>query len=205
MASGGQGEGEGEGEGGGKGRGRRCKKGCKSSVDERRKHLHRSRKGNSMEVSGRSGVTGLASSLGVRRMASLRSPAGQQQKHGGRPKWTTIVMATTGPSSSMSSLSSNVVPLSRYRKSYGRAYIQCWYLYKSGGPLDGVGHEGRHKAKKNVHRERLMVHAMSSSFGRCFRVTTFGESHGSGVGCVVDGCPPALSISRVDIQQELDR
>lgn len=44
-----------------------------------------------------------------------------------------------------------------------------------------------------------------NSFGELFRVTTFGESHGGGVGVVVDGCPPGLSISEEDIQIELDR
>jgi len=46
---------------------------------------------------------------------------------------------------------------------------------------------------------------MSSSFGTLFRVSTFGESHGVGVGAVVDGCPPKLELSEVDIQVQLDR
>jgi chorismate synthase len=46
---------------------------------------------------------------------------------------------------------------------------------------------------------------MSSSFGTLFRVATFGESHGVGVGAVVDGCPPNLELSEVDIQVQLDR
>lgn len=46
---------------------------------------------------------------------------------------------------------------------------------------------------------------MGSSFGRLFRVTTFGESHGGGVGVVVDGCPPRLPLETADIQVELDR
>ncbi len=46
---------------------------------------------------------------------------------------------------------------------------------------------------------------MSSSFGALFRVTTFGESHGVGVGCVVDGCPPRLPLSESDLQAQLDR
>src|SRR4051812_7824310 len=44
-----------------------------------------------------------------------------------------------------------------------------------------------------------------NSFGQLFRITTFGESHGGGVGVVVDGCPPGLSISETEIQKELDR
>lgn len=38
-----------------------------------------------------------------------------------------------------------------------------------------------------------------------FRVTTFGESHGLGVGCIIDGIPPRLRITRDEIQKELDR
>jgi chorismate synthase len=46
---------------------------------------------------------------------------------------------------------------------------------------------------------------MSSSFGTLYRVTTFGESHGSGVGAVVDGYPPRIPLSEADIQAQLDR
>lgn len=46
---------------------------------------------------------------------------------------------------------------------------------------------------------------MSNTFGRQFRVTTWGESHGIGVGCVIDGCPPRLGLSEPDIQRDLDR
>jgi chorismate synthase len=46
---------------------------------------------------------------------------------------------------------------------------------------------------------------MSSKLGTLFRVTTFGESHGKGVGAVVDGCPPGLTLSEKDIQPQLDR
>jgi len=44
-----------------------------------------------------------------------------------------------------------------------------------------------------------------NSFGLLFRVTTFGESHGAGIGCVVDGCPPRIPLEAADIQAELDR
>src|ERR1700727_3821705 len=44
-----------------------------------------------------------------------------------------------------------------------------------------------------------------NTFGHLFRVTTFGESHGPGIGCVVDGCPPPLPLDVADIQAELDR
>ncbi len=44
-----------------------------------------------------------------------------------------------------------------------------------------------------------------NTFGRLFAVTTFGESHGPAMGCVVDGCPPGLELAEPDIQQDLER
>ena len=44
-----------------------------------------------------------------------------------------------------------------------------------------------------------------SSFGTMFKVTTFGESHGLALGCVVDGCPPGLELCEEDLQRDLDR
>src|SRR5947208_2851955 len=46
---------------------------------------------------------------------------------------------------------------------------------------------------------------MANTFGQLFRVTTWGESHGGGVGVVVDGCPPRLKLSEADLQPDLDR
>lgn len=46
---------------------------------------------------------------------------------------------------------------------------------------------------------------MANSFGHLFRVTTWGESHGGGVGVVIDGCPPRLELTAADIQPDLDR
>lgn len=46
---------------------------------------------------------------------------------------------------------------------------------------------------------------MANTFGHLFRITTWGESHGGGVGVVVDGCPPKLKLSEADIQPDLDR
>jgi chorismate synthase len=46
---------------------------------------------------------------------------------------------------------------------------------------------------------------MGNSFGHLFRISTFGESHGGGVGVVIDGCPPRLEISVAEIQAELNR
>ena len=44
-----------------------------------------------------------------------------------------------------------------------------------------------------------------NSFGHLFRVTTWGESHGPAIGCVVDGCPPGIPLTPADIQRDLDR
>jgi chorismate synthase len=46
---------------------------------------------------------------------------------------------------------------------------------------------------------------MGNSFGQLFRITTWGESHGAGIGVVVDGCPPRLALTEADIQPDLDR
>ncbi len=43
-----------------------------------------------------------------------------------------------------------------------------------------------------------------NTFGHLFRVTTFGESHGPAIGCVVDGCPPRIALTEADIQTYLD-
>ena len=44
-----------------------------------------------------------------------------------------------------------------------------------------------------------------STFGKIFRITTWGESHGSGIGVVIDGCPSGISLNEEDIQIFLDR
>jgi chorismate synthase len=44
-----------------------------------------------------------------------------------------------------------------------------------------------------------------NTFGHLFRVTTFGESHGPAIGCVVDGCPPGIELNEADIQRDLER
>ncbi|GMQ91541.1 MAG: chorismate synthase [Gammaproteobacteria bacterium] len=44
-----------------------------------------------------------------------------------------------------------------------------------------------------------------NSFGKLFTVTSFGESHGRAIGCIVDGCPPGMELSEADIQPDLDR
>ena len=44
-----------------------------------------------------------------------------------------------------------------------------------------------------------------NTFGKLFSVTTFGESHGPAIGCVIDGCPPGMALTEADIQTDLDR
>ena len=51
----------------------------------------------------------------------------------------------------------------------------------------------------------LIFPPMGNTFGQLFRITTFGESHGGGIGVIIDGCPPKIDISEAEIQQELDR
>lgn len=53
--------------------------------------------------------------------------------------------------------------------------------------------------------KKLEIQAVGSTYGTNFRVTTFGESHGGGVGCVIDGCPARLPLSEADMQVDLDR
>ncbi len=43
-----------------------------------------------------------------------------------------------------------------------------------------------------------------NTFGHLFRVTTWGESHGPAIGCVVDGCPPRIAVSEAEIQAYMD-
>src|ERR1700724_3345053 len=64
----------------------------------------------------------------------------------------------------------------------------------------------RHRALASVAAHALIDHSgMSSVFGVLFRVTTWGESHGGGVGVVVDGCPPRIALTTEDIQVDLNR
>src|SRR6059058_2159006 len=73
----------------------------------------------------------------------------------------------------------------------------CFYTAKFPSPP----HAGR-----IVRSIRTIRATMSgNTFGKLFSVTTFGESHGPAIGCVIDGCPPGLALSEADIQPELDR
>ena len=44
-----------------------------------------------------------------------------------------------------------------------------------------------------------------NTFGKFFRFTTWGESHGTAIGCIIDGCPPLIQLKEQDIQKELDK
>ncbi len=70
----------------------------------------------------------------------------------------------------------------------------------SGGWVAGIFIPARQWPGRR-HREKRMA----SIFGQNFRISTWGESHGGGVGVVIDGCPPLLPLSVEDIQHELDR
>ncbi|KAK8605968.1 hypothetical protein V6N13_102732 [Hibiscus sabdariffa] len=59
--------------------------------------------------------------------------------------------------------------------------------------------------KPRRSHQKFQIQAAGSAFGNYFRVTTFGESHGGGLGCVVDGCPPRIPLSEPDLQVDLDR
>lgn len=61
------------------------------------------------------------------------------------------------------------------------------------------------RSRATSRSARLNVRAAGSTYGTAFRVTTFGESHGKGVGCIIDGVPPRLRISEEEIQVEMDR
>ena len=80
-------------------------------------------------------------------------------------------------------------------------------------PRCGVRSAQRADPTKAAFRNALQISfvsfklpaAMGNTFGQFFRVTTFGESHGGGIGVVVDGCPSMIDLSEADIQRELDR
>ena len=63
--------------------------------------------------------------------------------------------------------------------------------------------DGKFKALRVF--ELVEIQATGSSYGTHFRVSTFGESHGGGVGCIIDGCPPRIPLTESDLQFDLDR
>ena len=65
-------------------------------------------------------------------------------------------------------------------------------------PFDRGGNAGYHTAAGGI-----LCRSIPSAI--LFRVTTFGESHGPAIGCVVDGCPPRIALTEADIQPYLDK
>ena len=58
----------------------------------------------------------------------------------------------------------------------------------------------------NLNKIIYILYLMSfNTFGKIFRFTTWGESHGPAIGCVIDGCPPNININETDIQKELNK
>ena len=69
-----------------------------------------------------------------------------------------------------------------------------------------TGWEARATKPRTVLSTIRHTRVMSfNTFGHLFRVTTFGESHGPAIGCVIDGCPPRIPLTEADIQPYLDR
>ena len=69
-----------------------------------------------------------------------------------------------------------------------------------GSTHSGATHRLLRSPIPSQRQRALVTHASGSTFGHSFRVTTFGESHGKGVGCVIDGVPPRLPITKEEIQ-----
>src|SRR5256886_6511931 len=61
------------------------------------------------------------------------------------------------------------------------------------------------RAIVGAHAPQRFSSMSGNTIGRLFAVTSFGESHGPAIGCVVDGCPPGLALDEADIQRDLDR
>jgi len=57
--------------------------------------------------------------------------------------------------------------------------------------------------RNSIHQ--VVFHMSGNSFGKLFVVTSYGESHGAAIGCIVDGCPPGLELTEADLQVDLDR
>ena len=74
-------------------------------------------------------------------------------------------------------------------------------VYRTTCPL----HDGRMEAAHSVRHSTSKASIMGNTFGRLFRISTWGESHGEAVGVVIDGCPPLIEIDVEDIRKELAR
>lgn len=84
------------------------------------------------------------------------------------------------------------------RTDSGLSFLQSSNLNKLSSPTLQISFT------RTTHR-KLEIRAAGNTFGTYFQVTTFGESHGGGVGCTICGCPPRIPISEADMQIDLDR
>ena len=84
---------------------------------------------------------------------------------------------------------------------------QIWEDLFTGQGWQGTGFWASAGSIPRLGEKAFFVHgrSMANTFGHLYRVTTWGESHGGGVGAVVDGCPPQIALSEKDIQPDLDR
>jgi chorismate synthase len=84
--------------------------------------------------------------------------------------------------------------------------VACHVTNRRRNRLDALRSIAR-RVQAAFDQNRDFTHSarMANSFGELFRITTWGESHGGGVGVVVDGCPPRLKLNEKDIQPDLDR
>ena len=71
-------------------------------------------------------------------------------------------------------------------------------------PSEGAGGIGEYFKSALAGRCKIKIMA-GNTFGTLFAVTSFGESHGPAIGCVIDGCPPHLELEESDLQRDLDR
>lgn len=81
-------------------------------------------------------------------------------------------------------------------------------LYSVGEVSQALPLVGRRRTNGQSSRRgtrQIVKSSLANTFGSLFRVTTFGESHGGGVGCVIDGVPPRVPITQEELQFELDR
>ena len=91
------------------------------------------------------------------------------------------------------------------QKLYLIALYICGYSLETVTTLTLTGHINRFKIPINSNLRSSLTMGIGNSFGKLFRISTYGESHGKGVGVIVDGCPPRIPLSEADIQIELDR
>ncbi len=68
-----------------------------------------------------------------------------------------------------------------------------------------MGHEPKLLPDLTAAAVLRTLSPMANTFGQLFRITTWGESHGAGIGVVIDGCPPRVQLTEADIQPDLDR